>query len=97
MAVELHEQPHGQFIEDDDLPQRLYERARRASLDRRVRINKALSKALIIKRATCRSRGSSTTKLESDEEPGFMFEAVFGETRLPTRRMHEDRVAETSA
>lgn len=46
MTVEPHVHPHAQFIEQDDGPQRLYERARRASLDGRARIGRALSASL---------------------------------------------------
>lgn len=46
MAFDPHRQPHGHFVEKDDVAQTLYERARRAVLDRRVRIDEALSDSL---------------------------------------------------
>lgn len=46
VAVELHEHRHRQFIQDDDLPQQLYEKARKAALDRRLRVDQSLDAAL---------------------------------------------------
>ena len=46
MAVEPREHPHCRFLQDDDLPQSLYERARKATLDRRVRVAKPLLDSL---------------------------------------------------
>jgi len=47
MTVEPREHPHCQFLQNDDLPQSLYERARKASLDHRVQIGKPLVESLL--------------------------------------------------
>ncbi len=41
--MQVHKRYHHRFMEDGDLPQRLYERARKASLDHRMRVSSALS------------------------------------------------------
>ena len=46
MAVGGHNHQHSQFVDDQDLPQRLYERARRAALDRRLRVDQSLTDTL---------------------------------------------------
>lgn len=46
MAVRGHEHQHSQFVDDQDLPQRCYERARRAALDRRIRVDQSLTDTL---------------------------------------------------
>jgi len=46
LAVEFHDHPHGEFFEDDDLPQRFYELARKAVLDRRAHVDPSLMETL---------------------------------------------------
>ena len=42
MAVGGHEHRHSKFVDERDLPQQCYERARRAVLDRRIRVDQSL-------------------------------------------------------
>jgi len=46
VAFDPHWHPHGHFLKEEDVAQGLYERARRAVLDRRVHIAEALSDSL---------------------------------------------------
>jgi len=46
LAVDLSEHPHQRFLEKEDLVQNLYERARKAALDRRTRVHQELADTL---------------------------------------------------